>query len=188
MVDVIVSAPEITVLKVPTSVDVSVDFGATGQRGSQWFAGMGNPNDVVIGQTPILFDMYINVLPSDPNGEYLYIYQYQYVDGLNTWVSLAKAGEYSYAYNHSAAFTAGTASVSIPITSIVPSDVVSSLTESNFIVTLGPEQSTDVVVASVASKTISAGNLVLSIKAAKYDGTWASLAETIALGISIRVV
>lgn len=90
MTDVILSTDDLTVIGGPSSIDVMLDFGSSGDRGSKIFVGNGNPNNpsTVIGQTPQLLDMYINILSSD--SEYSYMYQYQNVVSGNTWVKLVK--------------------------------------------------------------------------------------------------
>lgn len=104
MAEVVLSTDELTVLGGPSSVVVQTSFGAQGQRGSVILAGNGQPNDpgTVIGQTPNLFDLYINLLASDD--EYLYVYQYQNVDGSNTWVALTRLAPDTYRDNNIVAF------------------------------------------------------------------------------------
>ena len=60
MTDVLLSNDDITVLGPPAIVELLVDIGPSGTRGSQVFVGVGDPNSIVIGQTPLLNDLYIN--------------------------------------------------------------------------------------------------------------------------------
>jgi hypothetical protein len=51
---------DVLVLGGPDTVNVEVDFGDKGDRGSLIFVGNGNPDSVDIGQDPRVFDLYIN--------------------------------------------------------------------------------------------------------------------------------
>ena len=62
MPEVLISTDNITVVGPPNTIEVLVDIGPAGTRGSQTFVGVGNPNSVNIGQTPLLNDLYINAL------------------------------------------------------------------------------------------------------------------------------
>jgi hypothetical protein len=130
MADVILSSDDLTVLGGPSIVSVDVDFGPTGDRGSQIFVGNGNPNVVEIGQTPKIFDLYINLLASDE--EYLNYYQYQNVDGTNVWVNLFDLQPLSKAYKITRTFTGGALSFTLPVAEIVPLGMTATADESNF--------------------------------------------------------
>jgi len=86
LTDIILATEDLTVLGGPSSINVELDFGPDGTRGSRIFVGNGQPNDpnTVIGQTPQPFDMYINVLSSDEE----YSFMYQYIN--DTWVRTIK--------------------------------------------------------------------------------------------------
>jgi hypothetical protein len=89
MVDVVLNNDDVTVLAPPAIIEVLVDIGPQGTRGSQFFVGVGNPNSVNIGQTPNLNDLYIN---TSPGGELGYLYQYQSQPGGNVWVEVLEIG------------------------------------------------------------------------------------------------
>ena len=124
MVDTLVGSMDVTVLGGPATVDVSLDFGPEGQRGSYYFVGNGNPNTpgTVIGQTPNIFDMYINLLPSDE--EYLSLYQYQYVNGANVWVRLLRLLPNQYSESNERSFNSGQLDFYIPVANIVALDLI----------------------------------------------------------------
>jgi hypothetical protein len=130
MPDVILDNEDLTVLGGPSSINVEIDFGPQGSRGSQFFISNGNPNSVEIGQTAEVFDLCLNVLGSDT--EYQTLYQYQNVLGTETWVALFKLVTNTYSTNRIVSFTNGAGSVSIPVASIVPQSLVGSVTASNF--------------------------------------------------------
>jgi hypothetical protein len=92
MVDVVAATSNLTVLGGPSSINVELDLGSPGQRGSQIFTGNGKPTDPGIQSTlfasnqELVNDLYINLDPS--SDEYLYLYQYQSLLGVPTWSRL----------------------------------------------------------------------------------------------------
>ena len=192
MAEVALTTDDLTVLGGPATVNLEVDFGPQGDRGSQIFVGNGQPNDpgTVIGQDPEIFDLYINVLTSDE--EYLYYYQYQNVSGTNTWVKLFKLIPNVYSTNSTGTFVAGERDINIPVINIVPSDLVGTVTASNFNIQHNIINNTNPL-----SSTLTVGEIVtvddivtlpLSIKAIEFDGAdWIDLAgeKTVHLFISV---
>jgi|LakMenEpi03Aug12_release.lakeMendotaPanAssembly.Ray.scaffolds.fasta_scaffold118165_5 hypothetical protein len=92
MVDVVFSNDQLSVLGGPSELNLSLDFGPPGSRGTYIFTGDGKPTDdnvtilsasLPAQSTPQIFDFYINLKPSD--NEYLFLYQYQNVNGVATW-------------------------------------------------------------------------------------------------------
>jgi hypothetical protein len=85
MVDILLSSEELSVFGGPASIDLNVDIGAQGIRGSYIFTGNGKPTDpdVQFSQEIKAYDLYINLKPSDL--EYLFLYQYGSVNGVLTW-------------------------------------------------------------------------------------------------------
>ena len=58
MPDVVLSNDDLTVLSGPEVIELLVDIGPTGTRGSKVFVGIGNPNSVSL-STKILNELYI---------------------------------------------------------------------------------------------------------------------------------
>lgn len=136
MVDAYIISDELAVLGGPETVNVEVDFGPTGDRGSQIFVNIGKP---VIGSDGLtvlapdcqLFDLYINILSTDD--EYQYVYQLQNVLGTNTWVKLFKLVSNIYSKNYTeTSFTSGVWEINVPVAEIVPSDFVGTAQAANF--------------------------------------------------------
>ena len=61
-VEVLVNTEEITVLGPPPVVNVQLDIGATGVRGSKVFVGNGSPNSFMTNGTIFNQDVYLNDL------------------------------------------------------------------------------------------------------------------------------
>jgi hypothetical protein len=189
--DVLLITDDLTVLGGPQSIDVEVDFGPEGDRGSQIFVSNGKPNDVEFGQTPKVFDLCINVLSSD--SEYQTVYQYQNVLGTNTWVSLFKMVSNLYSVNRTVSFLNGNASINVPVAKIVPSTLVGSVTAANFNVQFNIVQGNTPISSSMSlGEIVSQDNelvLPISLKSVEFDeGDWIDASGTKTVHLFITVV
>jgi hypothetical protein len=184
---VLVANDDLTVIGGPTSINVSMDLGGTGKRGSQIFISPGNPNDVVIGQDPEVFDICINTLKSDE--EYLYMYQYQNLGAVKQWVPLFNIIPDTFSANLTKSFSEGSVSINIPITDVTATE---NLTAENFNI------QHSIVGTNPISSSISIGAidivddiqiLPITIKAVEFvDDTWSLLAGTKVVHLAITVV
>ena len=83
MPEVVLASDDLTVLGGPATVNVEVDLGKQGQRGSLIYTGPGKPSSETLGSVSLqLYDIYINANPLDD--EYRVMYQYIIVDGDTT--------------------------------------------------------------------------------------------------------
>jgi hypothetical protein len=185
MPEVLLSNDDITVLGPPEILEVLVDIGPAGIRGSQVFVGIGDPNDpdTVIGQTPIINDLYINTSPGE---NYSYMYQYQDLPGGPSWVEKLKINPTIYSNKFSPTYTSGAASITIPIADIV---TVSgpALVAGNFNIQSTINNVNPVAVSAVPS--VSGTDLTISLKAASYSGSsWSSLSGAVTTYILITIV
>jgi hypothetical protein len=166
MPDVLLSNDDITVLGPPAVVELLVDIGPTGTRGSQVFVGVGDPNSITIGQTPLLNDLFIN---TSPGGELGYMYQYVSEPGGDTWIKVLDLNPSIYSINYEAIFSAGTTSITIPISDIV--DVTGApLTADNFNVQHSITH-TNPIASSISIPALvgDGSNLVVDIAAVEYS-------------------
>jgi hypothetical protein len=85
MVDILIASENLSVFGGPSKIDVNIDYGAQGQRGTFIFKGPGKPTDPDIDFPQAIqpYDLYINENPSD--FEYLFLYQYGNVNGVLQW-------------------------------------------------------------------------------------------------------
>lgn len=185
MPEVLLSNDDITVLGPPETIEVLVDIGPTGTRGSQIFVGLGDPNDpdTVIGQTPIINDLYIN---TSPGANYSYMYQYQDLPGGASWVEILDINPIIYSNKFSPTYTSGAASITIPIADIV---TVSgpALVAGNFSVQCTVNNANPVAVSAVPS--VSGTDLVISLNAVSYSsGSWSALSGAVTTYIMITIV
>jgi hypothetical protein len=186
MPDVLLSNDDITVLGPPEIVELVLDVGATGTRGSQVFVGTGNPNSIVIGQTPVLNDLFIN---TSPGTDYGYLYQYISQPGGNSWVSVLKINPTLYSKVFNPTFTSGAASITIPIADIV-TQTGTPLEATNFNVQYSIENANPVASSITIPALVGDGdNLVIELDAVQYaSSTWSNLTGSKKVHIFISIV
>jgi hypothetical protein len=190
MPEVLVSNDDITVLGPPSIVEVLVDIGPAGTRGSQTFVGVGNPNIVEIGQTPLLNDLYIN---ASPGADYGYLYQFVAQPGGNTWIEILDMNPVLYSETHLTTYIAGSAQISIPISNIVTT-TGTPLTAENFNIQYSIAHSNPLGSSmSIPALAGSGTNLVINFNAVEYDddsgpAEWIPLDGTVTTHLFISIV
>lgn len=185
MVDILLANDDITVLGPPETLEVLVDVGPSGTRGSQIFVGIGNPNSTSIGQTPLLNDMYINVSPGENYG---YMYQYVSEPGGNTWIEILRISPTIYSQNYLATFTSGESSIVIPISNIVTVSGTP-LAANNFSVRYSIAHEHPLASSmSIPALVGSGDNLVINLNAIEYDSSWQNLEGEVTVHLFISLV
>jgi len=186
MPDVVLNNDDVTVLAPPSIIEVLVDIGPQGTRGSQFFVGVGNPNSVSIGQTPNLNDLYIN---TSPGGELGYLYQYRSEPGGNVWVEVLDIYPSVYSENAQVTFESGTSEVIIPVADIV-TVTGTPLVSENFSVQYSIAHTNPVASAMQIPALVGAGdNLVINLEAVEYaGGTWSALDSSVTIHFNITIV
>jgi hypothetical protein len=186
MVDVVFNNDDVTVLAPPAVVELLVDIGPQGTRGSQFFVGVGNPNSVNIGQEPNLNDLYIN---TSPGGELGYLYQYRSEPGGNVWVEVLDIYPSVYSENAQVTFESGSAEVIIPVADIV-TVTGTPLVSDNFSVQYSIAHTNPVASAMQIPALVGAGdNLVINLEAVEYAGAaWSALDESVTIHFNITIV
>jgi hypothetical protein len=186
MVDVVLNNDDVTVLAPPAIIELLVDIGPQGARGSQFFVGVGNPNSVNIGQTPNLNDLYIN---TSPGGELGYLYQYRSEPGGNVWVEVLDIYPSVYSENAQVTFESGSAEVVIPVADIV-TVTGTPLVSDNFSIQYSIAHTNPVASAMQIPALVGAGdNLVINLEAVEYaSSTWSGLDESVTIHFNITIV
>jgi hypothetical protein len=186
MTNVVLNNDDITIFAPPAIVELLVDIGPQGTRGSQFFVGVGNPNSVNIGQTPNLNDLYIN---TSPGGELGYLYQYRSEPGGNVWVEVLDIYPSVYSENAQVTFEAGSAEVVIPVADIVTVTGTPLLSE-NFSVQYSIAHTNPVASAMQIPALVGAGtNLVINLEAVEYAGAaWSALDDSVTIHFNITIV
>ena len=114
-IDTIISNDELVVVGPPASVSVSVDIGPQGERGSQFYSGVGLPTaaeNVASLVDAKVNDLYINRLLG---GNYGVVYKLNATPGGTIWQSILNFQPISHSIQEPVDFTSGTGSVSIPL-------------------------------------------------------------------------
>jgi hypothetical protein len=195
MTNIFVSSDDVKVIGGTANVNVEVDFGPQGDRGNLFLVGYGHPNTVSHSVTLQLLDLYINVQATDE--DYLVMYQYQNVSGINTWVETATLMTDKFSVIKQVAFTNGvtTSEVDFKISNIAPLSLVGGLTAENFNVQCTFSDPTNPIAHSITVKplAIQAGTgdqiLPVDINAVEFsEGSWVGLNRTVYIHFLITVV
>lgn len=121
MTDVLLNTADIVVFGPPEVVDLLVDVGPQGIRGTKIFSGEGdprtNPENLPSGETIQLYDMYIDISAS--GGSYLYQYINDNTLG-DVWTPIVKVSPILFAKNYALTFATGTVTKDISLSEILP--------------------------------------------------------------------
>lgn len=193
MADVILSSDDLLVLGGPSSVNVDVDFGPAGVRGSRIYAVISDPRTIDPNLLPadlIPFDLGIVVTPSEP--DYLKVYQKQGEDR-NDWLPLYDIVPNVFSTKQTIAFESGVANAQIPV-----SQVFSGLTSyavENFALQYEIEGTANPplpISSSYILNVVPVDNsqiLNVTVTAYEFDGTaWAPVSGNRSVGIFLSVV
>jgi hypothetical protein len=113
MADVVIASDDLVILGGPSSVNIQLDIGAAGERGSQIFSDVGKPTSPGISFPfpPKINDLYINLDPSDI--DYLFLYQYKLDNAVLGWTKLLRLIPTTILFNPVLKFIDGEAHSSI---------------------------------------------------------------------------
>ena len=112
-IDTIISNDELVVVGPPASVSVSVDIGPQGERGSEFYTGVGTPAQNAASLVDAkVNDLYINRLLG---GNYGVVYKLNAVPGGSSWQPILKFQPISHSVQKLVNFTSGSGSISIPL-------------------------------------------------------------------------
>ncbi len=190
MAEIVLTTEDLVVLGGPDTINLEVDFGPEGDRGSLIFVGNGKPDVIDIGQDPNVFDLYINLLTTDD--EYLMIYQYVDVLGTLQWQTLTKLIPNTYVANKSIDFSTANY-CHIPVAEIVDPSYVGGVSASNFSVQTTFSTSEGYpIVSSIKTEIVtlsSIQNLKITFYAKEFDGTnWIDVSGSRTANLQISVV
>lgn len=187
MADVVLTTDELLVLSGPSSVNVQVDFGPEGERGSLFFVSVGNPNTALTGQTPKAKDLCINVLKTD--NEYSYVYQYNASpnnspeDPSFQWYPIIKLNPLQYNERMTGTFENGSKTFNIAVNKIIDEETSQTLTSANFNITYSiPNENPIASSIEIGSLTPLNGVKVLpvTVNAVEYTGSaWQDLNDVV---------
>jgi hypothetical protein len=184
MPEVLLSNDDVTVLGPPATIDLLIDIGPQGVRGSQVFIGTGEPNAVFEGE-PELNDLFIN---TSPGPDYGYLYQYVAEPGGDTWIEVLKINPTIFSKNYAVVFSSGTGSLSIPINDITAAETA--FTAENFSVQYSIAHSNPVASSMEVPALAGAGtDLVINFNAVEYaSSAWSELDEEVTVHVFVTIV
>jgi hypothetical protein len=190
MAEVILNTEDLVVFGGPEEVNLEIDFGPQGDRGSLIFVGNGKPDLVDIGQTPNIFDLYINLLTTDE--EYLMIYQYVELLGTLQWQTLTKLIPNTYVTNQSINFS-NVNYCHIPISAIVDPSYIGNIDASSFSIQATFSTSASYpIVSSIKAEVVTLSgieNLKITFYAKEFDGAnWVDISGSRTANLNISVV
>jgi S-formylglutathione hydrolase FrmB len=119
-IDTIISNDELVVVGPPASVSVIVDVGPQGERGSQFYYGVGLPTAAANAASLVdarINDLYIN---SELGGNYGTVYKLNAIPGGTAWQGILKFQPLSYSIQEPVDFVSGSGSISIPLADFYP--------------------------------------------------------------------
>jgi hypothetical protein len=191
MADVLLGNDDLTVFGPPEVVELLVDIGPKGDRGSQTYVGSGDPNTLMSGTTifgkqVFLNDLYIN---TSPGANYGYLYQYISQPGGNSWVEVLRINPTIYSKRFLTTYSDGVGQIIIPIANIVTASGTP-LTSDNFSVQYSIAH-TNPVSSSMQVPTLagSGTQLVINFSAIEFvSGAWQNLDEGVTTHIFITIV
>lgn len=181
MADIItsISTIDLNVLGGPTDIEIAVDYGQRGDRGSVILYGQGKPSLVTLPQDPVVYDMYVNLLPSDD--EYQWMYQYVSKPSGYGWSPIFKLNPNTFSKNEELSFVNGSVEVWIPVVSVMgQSSEIGNTTSSSFnvqhtIVNQNPVASS-ITLGDISLSPEEVLALPITIKAAEFSGgEWTGL-------------
>jgi hypothetical protein len=191
MTDVLLGTEDITVFGPPEVVELLVDIGPQGDRGSQTYVGSGNPNTLMTGTTifgkqVFLNDLYIN---TSPGADYGYLYQYVSQPGGSLWIEVLRINPTIYSKRFLTTYNDGVGQITIPISNIVTASGTP-LTADNFSVQYSIAHTNPVSSSmQIPSLSGSGTQLVINFLASELvSGTWQNLDEGVTTHIFITVV
>ncbi len=191
MSEVLLGNDDLTVFGPPEVVELLVDIGPKGDRGSQTYVGSGDPNTLMSGTTifgkqVFLNDLYIN---TSPGADYGYMYQYVSQPGGNLWVEVLRINPTIYSKRFLTTYNDGVGQIVIPVSNIVTASGTP-LTSDNFSIQYSIAH-TNPVSSSMQIPTLtgSGTQLVINFSAVEFvSGAWQNLDEGVTTHIFITIV
>lgn len=173
MAEVLLDNVDLTVFGGPTTLDVSVDVGSPGTRGSKIWSGAGSPYQNTTTSELLINDLYIN---TETTGQFPgWLYQYVVAPGGIEWSPILVLNPPQYSAIAAPTFTTGSATINIPISNLTTANVTD---VTKFIVRLNIEGANPVASSFTYSitGTYPNKNLAVVVNGASWNGTtWSNL-------------
>lgn len=189
--DVVIDTEDLLVLGPVDNVELQVDIGPTGKRGSKYFVGSGDPNTpgVIPASEEIqIGDFFINSSTSSSDYGWLYVRQAGQ-NNIVSWFKAIKLQPGLYSNNVNVNFSNGLASFPILLTDIVGQNPPTNINK--YVVQLTPISSEPTLL-TLQQKRIPSPNfndLILDLRAVSLtSGAWLPVNSSLNVGITISVI
>jgi hypothetical protein len=188
-IDTIISNDELVVVGPPASVSVSVDVGPQGERGSQFYYGVGLPTAAANAASLVdarINDLYIN---SELGGNYGTVYKLNAIPGGTVWQGILKFQPIAYSIQKLVNFTAGSGSISIPLADFYP-NALESLNSDTILIQATAELNNPAFI-SVSNKSITeisgTRTFIAELKGAEFSSGSVSFLSSSATPINLFI-
>lgn len=178
MADIILSTEDLTVFGGPASLDIDVDFGATGIRGSRIYGVAADPRLVTTEKPTDIQNYDIAMVISPSENDYLTVYQ-KIGTTANEWIPFASLVPNVYSAKSYITFTNGTAIGYVPASDLFTLDTY---TADQFMVQLSIEEGgattkpTTVGISLAIQDSGTTKYLKITATAAEFDaGSWSAV-------------
>ncbi len=188
-IDTIISNDELVVVGPPASVSVSVDVGPQGERGSQFYYGVGLPTAAANAASLVdarINDLYIN---SELGGNYGTVYKLNAIPGGTAWQGILKFQPLSYSIQQPVDFVSGSGSISIPLADFYPN--ASENLSSDTILIQATAELNDPAFISISNKNIqeisTVKTFIAELKGAQFSSGSVSLISASAVPVNFYI-
>jgi hypothetical protein len=186
-INTVVTTDDLTVFGPPNNIELQVDIGPEGQRGSIFFSGTGDPNSLTFTEAPKLNDLFIR---TDLGGNYGTVYKYVSVPAGSQWQSILTFQPITYNSVLTATFNSGSTSLNILLNDFYL-NAPSNLQADSVSVQLTPQNELPLVL-SISDKNITTGsnrNLVIDVVGVEYSGgSWTNMSGSVNIGVNLSII
>ena len=178
MADIILSTEDLAVFGGPASIDVDVDFGATGPRGSRIYGVAADPRLTTTTKPSDIQNFDIAMVISPSEADYLTVYQ-KIGTTADEWIQFASLVPNVYSAKAYVTFTNGSATGIVPVSDLFTLDTY---TADQFMVQLSIEEegaATKPTSTGISLSVVDSGAkkyLVIATTAVEFDaGSWSAV-------------
>lgn len=175
MAEVLLSSDDLTVLGGPARINLDVDFGPQGERGSLIFYGSEKPETFDFPTDLKVYDTYINVDPTDD--EYQFVYQYlPEVGGALNWTKVLRLSPTIYSYNKMVTFNSSgnlEGTININLSDFISEELLGTYSAESFNIQANLLGQNPVSLATSVGAIVEEQVLPISLSAIEYSsGSW----------------
>ena len=188
-INLVVQDDNLTVYGPPQTIELALDIGPKGDKGSKIYTGPGDPNvntGLFVSDPASISDIFIR---NDLGADYGVLYQYVSVPGGNEWQTVLRFQPITFSDIVATTFTSGSATLIVPLTSLY-ANAPANLTVNNINILITPQHSAPVAI-TVASKTILTGasrSVQFQLLGRDLTSTVSALSGQVTLNINISIV